>query len=666
MGERAITARSDIYALGAMTYEMLVGEPPFTGPTAQAIIAKVMTAEPVAPTSQRKTIPPHVEAAVLTALQKLPADRYGSAAQFAEALATPGAAGSPVAGRAPVGAARRSRWIRSASLAVAGAAIAVVAFVLGRGGASGANFEHVAFSQRTFTDQAVFAARFTHDGETIVYSAATEGNTPRLYILRPDYPSPSPLGDPGTQLLAVSSRDELAVLVHPVYLGFRLFAGTLARMPLSGGAPRELLAGVREADWSPDGSQLAIIHDVDGTDRLEYPIGTVRFQSTGYLSDLRISPAGDRIAFMEHPLRYDDRGVVGVVDLHGHHRTLTREYWGLQGLAWSADGRRILFGGASDAGFYQVHSASLDGHERLVLPSAGNLYILDLAPSGRWLVTREDRTVRLFVRPPGASADQDYSWSYFSTYPTLSGDGSLLAFTDASREAGATYATMVRKTDGSAAVRLGPGAAYTLSPDKRWVLSTVLTTPPQLMLYPVGPGDSRRLDHGELESYNDGLFFPDGKSLLVCGSEPGHSARCYVRPLAGGALRAVTPEGTLPGATISPDGRTVLAQTTAGFSLYPLDGGSPRPVPALGAEDRVVRWNPDGRSVWVTRADEVPLKLELLDLATGRRRPLMMLQPANRAGIVELSAVSLADDPRVYAYSAVKQVARIFVVTGMK
>ena len=91
MGEREITARSDVYALGVIAYEMLVGEPPFTGPTAQAIIAKVMTSEPLSLSGQRRSVPPVVEAAVLTALEKLPADRFASAAEFADALAGRGA-----------------------------------------------------------------------------------------------------------------------------------------------------------------------------------------------------------------------------------------------------------------------------------------------------------------------------------------------------------------------------------------------------------------------------------------------------------------------------------------------------------------------------------------------------------------------------------------------
>jgi Tol biopolymer transport system component len=130
MGEREITPRADIYALGCVLYEMLTGEPPFTGPTAQAIIARVMTEEPRSLTLQRRTIPPHVEAAVHTALQKLPADRFATAAQFAAGLLSEGA-GDRVAGRAT--AARRvpvttmSRGLRAAPWVLAIAALGLFA-----------------------------------------------------------------------------------------------------------------------------------------------------------------------------------------------------------------------------------------------------------------------------------------------------------------------------------------------------------------------------------------------------------------------------------------------------------------------------------------------------------------------------------------------------------
>ena len=125
MGEREITARSDVYALGAVTYEMLTGDPPFTGSTAQAIVARVVTESPRSMTTQRHTIPPHVEAAVFTALEKLPADRFASAAEFAEALANPAFAASSTRARPAM--VPRSRW---SPLVVGGWALAAVAIGL--------------------------------------------------------------------------------------------------------------------------------------------------------------------------------------------------------------------------------------------------------------------------------------------------------------------------------------------------------------------------------------------------------------------------------------------------------------------------------------------------------------------------------------------------------
>jgi len=141
-----------------------------------------------------------------------------------------------------------------------------------------------------------------------------EGNIPELFVIRPEYPEPRSLGLPRTHLLAISSKGELAVLTKPRYIANRLFKGTLARVSLGGTAPREILEDVPEADWSPDGSELAIILTAEGKDRLEFPIGKVLYETAGYLSDLRVSPRGDRIALFEHPKPWDDRGSVIVVD----------------------------------------------------------------------------------------------------------------------------------------------------------------------------------------------------------------------------------------------------------------------------------------------------------------------------------------------------------------
>jgi Tol biopolymer transport system component len=512
----------------------------------------------------------------------------------------------------------------------------------------------------------VFTARFARDGETIVYSAAVEGSVPRLYVIRSDYPEPRPVGDSATQLLSISSRDELAVLVRAKFIQHRLFTGTLARMPMGGGAPREILADVRDADWAPSGTDLAIIHRAAGKDRLEYPIGKVLYQSAGYLSDVRFSRAGDRIAFFEHPLQWDDRGGVAVVDLNGKHRTLTDGYWGLEGLAWSHDGKSVIYGGALEGGFYQIHSVTLGGEAHLILPSAGTETIQDVSAAGHWLLTRDDAFQRLMVKAPGAQAERDLSWLDNSSRPTVSRDGQLVAFEDEAADAGANYAVMIRQTVGSPATRLGEGGVLDLSADKQWVLSAVPSTPPKLMLYPTGPGQARQLDHGEFESYTEGRFLPDGKRLIICGNEPARAARCYLRSIEGGPLRSITPEGTTKG-WVSPDGLAMLSQTAdGGYSIYSLEASAPRAVPALTANDVVARWSPDGKALWLGHTNEVPVRLERLDLATGRRTPLASSIRAARSGLLNIQYFSVADDGQTYAYLGSEYVSHIFEVRGMR
>jgi hypothetical protein len=170
--------------------------------------------------------------------------------------------------------------------------------------------------------------------------------------VRSDYPEPQPVGPRGMTLLAGSAKGELAVLLDAHYVWYRLFTGTLARMTLSGGAPREIQEGVRQADWSPDGSQLAIIREVGGKDRLEYPIGHVLREVSGSLSDVRFSPNGDRVAFFEHPRKFDDRGSVNTVDLSGNNTVLSSGYWSLRGhdLTLSASQALDRFGWAGRPG----------------------------------------------------------------------------------------------------------------------------------------------------------------------------------------------------------------------------------------------------------------------------------------------------------------------------
>jgi Tol biopolymer transport system component len=657
-------SRSDIFALGAMLYEMLAGTRAFHRETSAETMTAILRDEPPE-FAEGHRIPPGLERIVRRCLEKAPEQRFQSARDLAFALeAVSGVSTATTATPALVGRGLGRKWRLPVGAALALAAV-IAFYVAGlRAGRSGNSA--VAYQQISYHPQTIFRALFAPDGKTVVFSAANEGTTPTLYTIQPEYPEAKSTGLTGVQLLSVSRTGELAVLTHARFINHRLFVGTLARMPLGSAAPREILEGVEEADWAPDGSGLAIIREVGGKSRLEYPVGKVLYETAAYVSDLRFSPQGDRIAFFDHPLKYDDRGVVAVVDLTGKKTDLAGGFWGMEGLAWSKDGKEILFSASAGGANFQPRGVTLAGKQRLVLPAAGSLVIYDVAQDGRWLVARWDTANLVVAKDPASGEERDLSWLDLSLGPTISEDGRTIAFGEDSSAAGSTYAVCLRKTDGSAVVVLGEGAAGPLSPDDKWVVAIVSTVPPKLALYPTGAGQPRLMERGKLENYASAGWFPDSKRLLVCGNEPGGASRCYVQDLAGGALQPITPEGITAG-WVSPDATHILGQTGAGeFFLYPVGQGEPRPVPHLGREDNVIRWSTDGHSLLVFHANQLPTRVEKVEVESGRRTLVRELAPADRSGVTGIDTVSISGDGKWYTYGYGRDVSQLFTVEGVK
>jgi Tol biopolymer transport system component len=660
---RPADARSDIFACGCVLYEMLTGGRAFRGDSAIETMNSILKEEPPELDAQGAKIPSELGRLVNHCLEKNPAERFQSARDLAFDLEA--AFGSSVSGRAEAhlkaGTARR--WVPAAAAAAALLAVAG-SYALGhfRGKRSVAAVP--SFAQLTFRQEPIFKARLAPDGKTVVYSAAQSGNTPTIFSLRSDYPGASPRALLAGHLLSISSKGELAVLTHSRYKGHSLFEGTLARMPLEGGAPREILDGVREAEWSPDGAELAVIRDVGGKDRLEFPAGKVLAETGGYFSEPRFSPRGDRIAFFEHPFKFDDRGEVAVVDLAGKKTVLSGGYWGEEGLAWSQAGDEVMFSAGNAYNNFRVYAVSLSGKLRVALESAGGLTIHDVRADGRWLATRDDFFREMPVLAPGETSERDLSWLDLSDPAALTADGRTLLFTEESGSVGVNYAVCLRRTDGSPAVRLGEGGANALSRDGKWALASVPTNPPQLVIYPTGAGEPRRLERGGLASYESAQFLPDAKRVLACGHEEGKGVRCYVQDISGGGPRPVSPEGTSQG-FVSPDGRLILVKASGGaLALYPESGGEPRPVPGTTPEDSVIRWTADGRFLLLWRAGEVPARVERLEVTTGRREPVRTVGPADLTGVLNIGPFAFSDDGRSYAYACRRMVSHLFLVEG--
>jgi dipeptidyl aminopeptidase/acylaminoacyl peptidase len=654
--------RADIFAFGAVFYEMLSGQAAFGGDSTVERMTAILKSDP--PALPPGAVPPHLDRVVHRCLEKSPAQRFQSAKDIAFALeamaASSSGAASGITPAAVMPATRR--WLPFAWGAAVVAGVAIGAVAMRRAAPEPPGI--VSFEARSFDRLPITNARFMPDGKTIVYSATPSGSPPELFIVNPAAEAPQPLGLSNAHLLSVSSKGELAVIVAPRFLDQRLYAGTLARVTI-GSSPRAVAEDVREADWSPDGSALAIVHDLGNVrDRLEFPAGTALHEASGYLSNPRVSPDGSRVAFVEHHVRFDDRGSVKVVDRTGHVTTLTGELFGVQGLAWTPDGATVLFSGNTTASSMlqpMAVPASGAAAARPVFGVPARFIVFDVASDGRWLAVREDLSLGVRARVPGQDTERDLSWIGSTGARALSADGRWLLMVDVGPRGGPNYGVVLRKTDASQAIRLGEGNGQKLSPDGKWAAAII--APAQLVLYPTGPGDALRVGVAPIASLISAEWFPDGTRLLVCGSEPSHAARCYSVDRAGSAPAPLTPEGVL--ATLAPDGKTLLlAMPDGGFQLSSIDGGRTHPVVGLRSGDRQIAWSRDSQSIYVQQGVQAPATVERIALATGARASVRRLAPEGVASITALFVTDWVDDGRYYAYYFSSLPSTLFVVSG--
>jgi Tol biopolymer transport system component len=396
-------------------------------------------------------------------------------------------------------------------------------------------------------------------------------------------------------------------------------------------------------------------------------VDKVLYQTGGWISDPRISPAGNWVAFIDHPLAGDDAGSVTLVDNAGNKKTLSSEFYTAQGLVWAPNGKELWFT-ATVTGIDRVlYAVDLSGHQRLIARVPGDLRLLDIWRDGRVLLARDNTRRGLIGLAGGDKAERDLSWLDWSYPADLSEDGKTLLFREEGEGGGLRYTGYLRQTDGSPAVRLAEGRAFALSADGRWVLSTTSDAAGKLVVLPTRAGEPQMLS-GKPMNYVGARWFPDGKHFLFSGNEPDHGVRLYVQDREGGKPVAISPEGTYGLAyLISPDGKEVAAvgPDQKGY-LYPVGGGDPRPIPSLAAGELPVAWSSDGRSIFVYRSAELPAKVDLIELSTGKRTLWKELRPSDPAGVEFIGPILMTADAKTYVYGYRRLLTDLYVVDGLK
>jgi DNA-binding winged helix-turn-helix (wHTH) protein len=581
-----------------------------------------------------------------------------------ELVAELAAAGSPAAASATLAPPRESSrrgWPFLAALAVAALGVAALAGVAAREWLPLPRepAEPPAFQRMTFRRGSVFSARFGPDGQ-VVYTASWDGGPRFVHVARSDPRDFRALEIRGL-VVGVSSSGEVAFLRD----------GVLARAPLAGGPPKEVLKPVTAADWTADGTEFAVARFVKGKYRIEFPVGRVLEETPVKPSRLRLSPDARHLAIAYHPTLDDDRGLVVVLDRGGRRVAATPEWASLDGLAWAPGGREVWFTASEVGADNSLRALSLDGRVRSVLSGMGRLVLHDAAPGGPVLLERATLRCQVLFRRAGDAEDRDLSWLDFSAVEGISPDGSTVLFYESGQGGGPGYATFLRRTDGSPPVRVGPGRALGLSPDGAWVMSVSLGKPDHLDLTPTGPGENRTIRVPGVVAHEGAGFVGDGRRIFVTGRDAAGRRTTWLTDLEGKApQRLRLPEGRiLAENTFSADGSRFVTSCPDGEQpcFYDTVSGKAVPVPGAQKSWMTVGFDSRGRLYFHDEGKgATPMKLIRLDPASGLASPIAELAPRDQAGVLRVLNVHVAAGGEAWTYSVMRRLSDLHVVTGLK
>jgi Tol biopolymer transport system component len=662
--------RSDQFSLGSVLYEMSTGKKAFQRRTAAETMSAIIREEPEPAGTVRPDLPLPVRWVLERCMAKDPEDRYASTRDLSRDLTglrdhVSDASGGVAALLPSAGRPRRHLTLPLLLLLATLAAGVAAGWALTRARSVQGVATAPSFTRLTFRRGQIGNARFAPDGKTIVYGARWAGEPLATQLYRTQVGNPESArfefrGD----ILAISPSNELAI----IDIRGNAQTGTLARVPMSGGTPRQVLedVGYGGADFSPDGNDLAVDHTVNGQSRLEFPIGKVVYPRGAGLP--RVSRDGRSIAFWESD--ESPYAIAVVPRAGGPERVLSRGWNRFTGApCWSPDSREIWFTAAKGGETEALWAVDLTGKQRLLVRTPGTLELDDVSREGRLLVAHHTilRTVR--VASANTREPRDLSWLDASALNDISADGRMLLLTEQGEGSGSGAVIYLRGTDGSPAIKLGEGLGQAISPDGKWVLvngTAAYGKAGRLAVLPTGPGQALTLDKGDLTEVGWGAWLPDGKRIVFTATKQDGVPHLFVQDLPAGKPIPLGPENTMlpfpPGSAspVSPDGKLVAALHADQVLLVPADGGQARAVPGLSRADRVAQWSADSRSLYVWQR---PGRVWLHDVVTGQRR-LWKELPVEDSLVV--NQIRMTPDGGTWALYGTQAFAELYLVEGLR
>ena len=653
---RPVDHRTDIFALGATLYDMFTGKRAFQRPSSIQTMSAVLQDDPVDPLTVNPKLPYAAATLIRRCLEKDKEDRFQSARDLAFDLQqlrdlSAGPTQQAVAPSSP----RRKLLVSLLAIATLISGVWLGMLLLGRTSTP-------TFEQLTFRRGRIGGARFASDGQAVVYSQTREGTALEVWRLDlADSPASRSMDYPAGSDVLAARAGELALSLRRRFVLGERFVGTLALAPVGGGSPHEVAENVEDADWDRSGTQLAMARstDVGGQSWIEYG-GRTLYKTAGSIRFVRVSPDGQRIAFLEDPVGRGSSGSVVVVDLNGQATKLTDEWSSARGLAWLPSGDEIWFAAGGPTTNRALRAVNLDREQRVILEAPGSLTIWDIAADGRVLLTRDEERRALIGVPAGESTERELSWFDNAGLADLSADGRWLLFGD-------RFGIYLRATDGSPPVHLGlkDGFADDLSPDGKTILATTQSGR-QLLLVPAGAGDSHPLPPHGILSYSGAQWLPDGRRIFFNGRESGRDLRSYIQDTREGPPRPFTPENTRV-LSISPDGEWAAAVgANQAISLWPVAGGPSQSVQGSEPGERPIGWSADGRSLWLFRRGEVPAQVFRLEIETGRRQLWKTLVPPDPTGVYSIIDLRIVPSGHSYFYSYARLLSQLYLTRGLK